>query len=579
MSWGRSRPAHRPFALEALEARVLLSGAPVESAVDSADHDFNADAQVMTAGLGWADSSDASVSTTAHLEGADTGGWLGDLGSLATLEAVSDSSPDTMVSATEVAEPSRPRSGRPGLQADPASGTISTDTTWSGTVVVTGDLTVALGVRLTVQAGTVVKFQGKMGMTVLGTLVVQGTAEAAVRFTSVNDDAVGEDLTGAPIGAPRAGGWEGLVISGAGSDASVLNQLEVRYAGNREGPTASAANHVPAVSLQNTAATLREVRVYDARSTGIRLQGGTPTLEGVDFRRVGSWPVSMDLDSAPKLSRLTASESTLFGILVDRGTLSASRTWDSTALPYIFPGAGRYADIGVQVPEGVQWTLKPGVVIKLADEMWITVAGTLTAVGTPDQPVIFTSTQDDSVGGDSLGNGSEGGNSARPGDWESLYFTSTSGASRLEHAEIRYAGNLYGPSDSATHNRPAISLSSTDLTLESVRIENVRSTGIRITGGSPVVRDVVFAGTAGWPVRIDLASNPLLRNLDASGSALKGVVVDNGELPGDRTWDVTGLPYVLTGAARYADVFVRIPVGITLTLKPGVVVKLADEMQ
>src|SRR5690606_18849116 len=76
-------------------------------------------------------------------------------------------------------------------------GAITSNTTWSpagGTYLATCSVTVNTGVTLTIQPGTVVKFQSTgIGMTVNGTLAVNGTAGKPVTFTSYKDDTAGGD--------------------------------------------------------------------------------------------------------------------------------------------------------------------------------------------------------------------------------------------------------------------------------------------------------------------------------------------------------------------------------------------------
>src|SRR5690606_8658713 len=63
------------------------------------------------------------------------------------------------------------------------------------------------------------------------------------------------------------------------------------------------------------------------------------------------------------------------------------------------------------------------------------IQGTLNADGTPEKPIVFTSIRDDSVGGDT------GGDGALPigrHDWNGIEFTSTSTANVLDHVEVRY---------------------------------------------------------------------------------------------------------------------------------------------
>jgi len=79
--------------------------------------------------------------------------------------------------------------------ADPTevSGTISTNTTWSGEILIVGDISVSSGVTLTVLPGTKVMFKHyrgyrepwkRLGMQVQGTIYAVGTAENPIYFTS-----------------------------------------------------------------------------------------------------------------------------------------------------------------------------------------------------------------------------------------------------------------------------------------------------------------------------------------------------------------------------------------------------------
>jgi hypothetical protein len=111
--------------------------------------------------------------------------------------------------------------GRAQAMAAPAvtvCGAISQSQTWdpsAGPYVVTCDTTVASGVTLTIVAGTVVKFQGGgAGFVVNGTLQAQGTAQAPVVFTSVNDSSVGGS-TG--TGTPAPADWNGVQVSSGGT--------------------------------------------------------------------------------------------------------------------------------------------------------------------------------------------------------------------------------------------------------------------------------------------------------------------------------------------------------------------------
>ncbi|MCP4352503.1 MAG: hypothetical protein GY795_44155, partial [Desulfobacterales bacterium] len=65
------------------------------------------------------------------------------------------------------------------------SGIISSDTTWNtGTVKISGKITIADGVTLTIKPGTYIEFQGLHRLDVKGTLLAEGTADNPITFTA-----------------------------------------------------------------------------------------------------------------------------------------------------------------------------------------------------------------------------------------------------------------------------------------------------------------------------------------------------------------------------------------------------------
>ena len=99
------------------------------------------------------------------------------------------------------------------------SGTISSNTRWRGWKLyhVTGDLTVASGVTLTVEPGAVVKFDAGRSLTVAGgaTLDAQGTRAQPIVFTSIKDDGHGGDTNGdGDKTQPQPGDWARINANG-----------------------------------------------------------------------------------------------------------------------------------------------------------------------------------------------------------------------------------------------------------------------------------------------------------------------------------------------------------------------------
>ena len=95
------------------------------------------------------------------------------------------------------------------------SGVISSDTTWSpagGTYLINSSFSVASGTTLTIELGTVIKARitSMGGPSIYGNLVVKGTVEAPVYFTSIYDDSVSGDTGNDGLTVGANGQWQGL---------------------------------------------------------------------------------------------------------------------------------------------------------------------------------------------------------------------------------------------------------------------------------------------------------------------------------------------------------------------------------
>jgi hypothetical protein len=100
-------------------------------------------------------------------------------------------------------------------------------------------------------------------------------------------------------------------------------------------------------------------------------------------------------------------------------------------LPYVISG-----QFGVGITGTL--TLDPGIVLKFADaNSGMSIGGDLVARGTEEAPVVLTSLDDDSFGGDTKRDGAFGSPAA--GDWQAIALTNT-GEVWLEHAVVLYGG-------------------------------------------------------------------------------------------------------------------------------------------
>jgi hypothetical protein len=236
---------------------------------------------------------------------------------------------------------------------------------------------------------------------VAGTLDAVGTSSQPIIFTSENDNSVGAS-TGS--GTPAPGDWAGISIEPGDPAGSI--------------------------DLENS------VIEFDGGfgiNAGLLVQDPNPTLDNDVVENVVG--VDYELDSVgpfDNISDVTGAGSGRPVLDLVAGRV-ATTTLNDEPIAWLTGPA-------VYVPSGVTLTIAPGTVIKslgagAGDPCNVTinlcVAGTLDAVGTSSQPIIFTSENDNSVGA------STGSGTPAPGDWAGI---AVGGSVELSHTTVKYAG-------------------------------------------------------------------------------------------------------------------------------------------
>jgi subtilase family serine protease len=444
-------------------------------------------------------------------------------------------------------------------------GTLTADQTWGYVGLpyhLTTNISVPANIRLNLGPGTLFRMAPGAFFAVSGTLLAPGTEQAPIILTADKDDTAGGDsqhdgMLGAS--APAKGDWESLIF-GPGSDASVLTYTEVRYAGMTAPGNRDFRN---AIDINGTAKpTLRNILIRNAASHGVRVDASDPVLENIDVRFADGVPFFFGLAANPVVRGLTGSENGTEGIWINGGTLTDTvRRWDLVSMPYLLTG-------DLRISNTASLTLGPGVILKMAPAAWIADNGRFITEGTLEAPVVITSQKDDSAGGDTFHDGSTGSAAPDPGDWEAIYFETGSNGSVLSYTDIRYGGETAPNNNDA---RTVIDIGSgLSPTLRNVRIRDSFRHAIHSSGSStPVLQQVHVENSGGFPLLIDIASNPVLEGFTGNNNVNNAIYIVGGTLTSERTWNFGPLPLWIAGDYRVGT-------DVKLTIAPGTIIKMAD---
>jgi hypothetical protein len=246
--------------------------------------------------------------------------------------------------------------------------------------------------------------------------------------------------------------------------------------------------------------------------------------------------------------------------------ITSTTTWGLTGGPYIVTG-------NVRIPKGVALTVNPGVHVYFTDvNSSLNVdGGMLSAAGTTNAPIVFTSLNDPQHGAvDTI---------MRPvpraGDWGSLGVTARGGTLQMAHAQVYFGGS------SAKNGNAELNIDGSanpNVSIQNCDIADAKGYGIN-AGTAPVgtvIHGNSFAGNMfplliGGGISIDNSNVFTARN--APPNKHNGVyVTPSATIAGNGAtviWSLRSVPFVLQAKELVAS-------NGTLELGPGVVLKGFD---
>jgi len=220
---------------------------------------------------------------------------------------------------------------------------------------------------------------------------------------------------------------------------------------------------------------------WGANGTGVSLERIRPSA--FSMQDPINWKES-PIGGTPNLQNNNLNENFPSGI--SGGSIVQDSFWTKKFSPYLIKG------IPV-VLEGITLTIEPGVVIKFYDyQSGLTINGTLKSLGDnlEDGKIIFTSYHDDEVGGDL--DMDSGVNIPAPGNWQQIFFTSTSVNSEIKNTVIRYGGEFYQTWPPCYVERGAIKIDTATVLIKDSIIEKNKNRGLRLVNSNSTIDNVQF---------------------------------------------------------------------------------------
>jgi hypothetical protein len=274
-----------------------------------------------------------------------------------------------------------------------------------------------------------------------GSIRALGTESCPVRIVSAK-------------AVPAAGDWSQIVIEESASNDSLFQYTEIRH-----GDATFVVPPADGFLWVKSSVGLSHVRFAQIRGPVLKVEDGGrfSTFEAVNFDNVSGALAVVAANVVPSMTRVTVTNTENPRIEIYRWALVAHgpATWRNLGVPLVLPAGFEVRSGPIEIAAGTVLRVEANSLVRPT----VKANGSIRALGTATEPVIFESANP----------------APAPGDWRGMTFeTSSSADNLLRHVIIRHAGdNDYGVlqiEDRAT------------LTVENITMEMNSSCEVKVDG-------------------------------------------------------------------------------------------------